>query len=94
MGADEPVVASPQEALQLVAEAKSRRATASTTANATSSRSHCVTRVTIRGAGGQGQLTLVDCAGSERNTDSMYHDAQVRWPSSPKGNARLHPSMP
>eukprot|EP00873_Tetraselmis_striata_P007067 jgi/Tetstr1/427331/TSEL_017499.t2 len=78
LGAAEPVVGSAAEALQLVAEAKTRRATASTAANATSSRSHCVTRVTAAGPAGQGTLTLVDCAGSERNADSMHHDAQAR----------------
>jgi kinesin family protein 2/24 len=30
------------------------------------------------GVGGVGVLTLVDCAGSERKEDSMYHDAQAR----------------
>jgi kinesin family protein 2/24 len=78
LGAEEPVVTSAEEALQLVAEAKTRRATASTAANATSSRSHCVTRITTAGPSGQGTLTLVDCAGSERNADSMHHDARAR----------------
>ena len=89
MGAKEPAVQGPEEALDLVAAAKSRRATASTAANATSSRSHCVTRVTVWSeAFGQGQLTLVDCAGSERNNDSMYHDAQAR-----KESAEINASL-
>ena len=89
MGAKEPSVRGPEDALDLVAEAKSRRSTASTAANATSSRSHCVTRVTVwNEAFGQGQLTLVDCAGSERNNDSMYHDAQAR-----KESAEINASL-
>ena len=79
----------PEDALDLVAEAKSRRSTASTAANATSSRSHCVTRITVwNEAFGQGQLTLVDCAGSERNNDSMHHDAQAR-----KESAEINSSL-
>uniref|UniRef100_A0A061RIY0 Kinesin motor domain n=1 Tax=Tetraselmis sp. GSL018 TaxID=582737 RepID=A0A061RIY0_9CHLO len=78
LGADEPPAQTADDAFELLAEAKTRRATASTTANATSSRSHCVIRISTLGPSGRGQLTLVDCAGSERNNDSMYHDAQAR----------------
>ncbi|KAK3254828.1 hypothetical protein CYMTET_35971, partial [Cymbomonas tetramitiformis] len=41
--------------------------------------SHAVLRVTVQwGDGRLGRLTLVDCAGSERKEDSMYHNAERR----------------
>ncbi|CAJ1326985.1 unnamed protein product [Effrenium voratum] len=48
-----------------------RRKTSATGANAVSSRSHavCIIRLFER----NGMLVLVDCAGSERKKDSMYH---------------------
>jgi len=55
-----------------------RRETASTGANASSSRSHAVCRIRIGDGKRRGMLTLVDLAGSERKHDSMYHDADRR----------------
>lgn len=66
---------SPGDFLDTLREGRDRRATAATDANGTSSRSHAVCVLDLaRG----GSLTLVDCAGSERSHDSMYHDAQRR----------------
>jgi len=79
--------------LAVVEQAKARRATQSTGANAESSRSHAVIRLTVgsatgsppRGGGGGGGgvarpavLTLVDCAGTERKEDSATHSAERR----------------
>jgi len=63
-----------QQLLTAMQEALGRRETASTGANATSSRSHAVCRLHM----GKGLLTLVDLAGSERKEDSMHHDAERR----------------
>eukprot|EP00930_Biecheleria_cincta_P032332 TRINITY_DN22430_c0_g2_i1.p1 TRINITY_DN22430_c0_g2~~TRINITY_DN22430_c0_g2_i1.p1 ORF type:complete len:654 (+),score=112.27 TRINITY_DN22430_c0_g2_i1:148-2109(+) len=68
--------ASAEELLQLCRDAQGRRATRQTQANKVSSRSHSVIRI-----GRQEDdicLTLVDCAGSERNEDSTHHTAQDR----------------
>lgn len=48
-----------------------RRKTSATGANAVSSRSHAVCIIRLFKTGGM--LVLVDCAGSERKKDSMYH---------------------
>jgi kinesin family protein 2/24 len=76
------------ELLEHIAVAKSRRATSATGANAVSSRSHAVCQLTLVGAPGAAGptkkrrvppvLTLVDCAGTERKEDSMWHDAERR----------------
>ena len=76
------------ELLEHIAVAKSRRATSATGANAVSSRSHAVCQLTLVGAPGAAApakkrrvppvLTLVDCAGTERKEDSMWHDAERR----------------
>jgi len=60
----------------LLEQAATFRTTRCTQANATSSRSHAVYRIWLGTAGAV--LTLVDCAGSERNEDSSRHDAQAR----------------
>jgi len=54
--------------------AQSRRATSATDANSTSSRSHAV--CTIRLSQSEGQLMLVDCAGTEWRKDSMFHSKE------------------
>lgn len=88
-GASEPLVESADHLLRLLRLGKKRRATAATDVNGGSSRSHAVCQLIIerkeergeddddkwgaeRGRG-SGLLTLVDCAGSERKEDSMYH---------------------
>ena len=83
-------VSSAQDLLALIEEGKGRRATSPTLVNASSSRSHAVLSITLPmapAAGGDpapdggvppGRLVLVDCAGSERKEDSMYHDANQR----------------
>lgn len=78
---------SAEELLDVLAEGKARRATSATLCNAASSRSHAVCRITP--VGGGGALTLVDCAGSERKEDSMYHNAEQRREGA-EINASLH----
>ena len=76
MLASQPVcvqVSNVEQAMALIAEANGRRATAGTDINAGSSRSHSV--VELRAPGG-GRLTMVDCAGTERKEDSMYHSSE------------------
>lgn len=75
-GATRRVASTPAELAELIAEGKSRRAVSATFANAASSRSHAVLRLTLPGCGGS--LTLVDCAGSERKEDNGEHDAAQR----------------
>jgi len=92
-------VASAAELLSVLNKGKSRRATEATEINAGSSRSHAVCQIAIRpppggGAAGaepgaHGLLTLVDCAGSERKEDSMYHSAERRKEGA-EINASLH----
>jgi len=67
--------------------AQSRRATSATDANAVSSRSHAV--CTLRLLQSEGQLMLVDCAGTERKKDSMYHSKE-RQQEGAEINASLH----
>lgn len=66
---------STEEALRMITVANGRRATAGTDVNAGSSRSHSVVEVRCRSGG---RLTMVDCAGTERKEDSMYHSAERR----------------
>eukprot|EP01012_Entosiphon_sulcatum_P022324 TRINITY_DN2725_c0_g1_i1.p1 TRINITY_DN2725_c0_g1~~TRINITY_DN2725_c0_g1_i1.p1 ORF type:complete len:554 (-),score=70.45 TRINITY_DN2725_c0_g1_i1:187-1848(-) len=92
-GAVKAEVTSARELLNAIALAQSTRSSHATAINASSSRSHCFTRICIssepveapapsRGKKpssiNEGTLTLVDLAGSERNEDSMYHDAERR----------------
>ena len=69
-------VTSPEELLGQIMLAKGRRATEATDMNGVSSRSHAVCQIEIKGkhpGSKRGLLTLIDCAGSERSHDSMYH---------------------
>lgn len=70
---------------------KSRRATEATDVNGTSSRSHAVLQITVkeRGSKKRGLITLIDCAGSERRNDSLYHDKE-RQKESAEINASLY----
>ena len=86
--AADSVVARPGSAaqfLELLERGRARRATAPTDVNGGSSRSHAVCRLDFAGGG---SLTLIDCAGSERSKDSMYHDAQRR-----KESAEINQSL-
>jgi len=67
--------------------AQSRRATSATDANSVSSRSHSV--CTIQLFQSDGQLMLVDCAGTERRKDSMFHSKE-RQQEGAEINASLH----
>uniref|UniRef100_A0A7S1J836 Kinesin motor domain-containing protein n=1 Tax=Eutreptiella gymnastica TaxID=73025 RepID=A0A7S1J836_9EUGL len=76
-GAVEASPSNPAELLAVFANAKRRRAVASTAINATSSRSHCVTTICVSKEGQQtGRLVMVDCAGSERKEDSNHHSVE------------------
>uniref|UniRef100_A0A7S2AZM4 Kinesin-like protein n=1 Tax=Octactis speculum TaxID=3111310 RepID=A0A7S2AZM4_9STRA len=65
-----------EELGRLVDMAKSRRTTAATERNHESSRSHAVATITVTDAatGIEGQLYIIDLAGSERSSDSKNHD--------------------
>ena len=90
-GASEPEVASAVHLSQLLKLGKKRRATAATDINGGSSRSHAVCQLIIDHGSANGLLTLVDCAGSERKEDSMYHDKE-RQRESTEINASLYVS--
>ncbi|CAE8661768.1 unnamed protein product [Polarella glacialis] len=77
----------PEELCTLLRRAHACRATSSTDANDTSSRSHAV--CTLRLGRSRGQLLLVDCAGTERRKDSMYHSKE-RQQEGAEINASLH----
>ena len=66
-------IETPDALLALLRRGRRRRATAATDVNGGSSRSHAVCRLNFDAGG---SLTLVDCAGSERSQDSLYHDKQ------------------
>lgn len=77
----------PEELCAMMQMAHSRRATSATDANSVSSRSHAV--CTLRLFQSDGQLMLVDCAGTERRKDSMYHSKE-RQQEGAEINASLH----
>eukprot|EP00405_Crypthecodinium_cohnii_P045007 CAMPEP_0206582790 /NCGR_PEP_ID=MMETSP0325_2-20121206/34705_1 /ASSEMBLY_ACC=CAM_ASM_000347 /TAXON_ID=2866 /ORGANISM="Crypthecodinium cohnii, Strain Seligo" /LENGTH=1080 /DNA_ID=CAMNT_0054089561 /DNA_START=164 /DNA_END=3406 /DNA_ORIENTATION=- len=87
-GAAELRPRSPEELADLMQLAQSRRATSATDANSVSSRSHSVCRIRLLRKQG-GQLMLVDCAGTERKKDSMYHSKE-RQQEGAEINASLH----
>jgi kinesin family protein 2/24 len=93
------VVETAEELFSVIAKAKQRRATQATDRNDESSRSHAVCQMTIYNEGShaaaqkqqqqRGVLTLVDCAGTERRNDSMYH-SRSRQAESVEINASLY----
>jgi len=89
--AAELTVKSPEQLTKFINVGKSRRATEATDVNGTSSRSHAVLQITVRERGSKkrGMLTLIDCAGSERRNDSLYHDKE-RQKESAEINASLY----
>jgi len=90
VGVHEPSVSNIRELLEVIELGKSRRATEATNVNAGSSRSHAILKLGIHRPGMPvGKLMLVDCAGSERKEDSMYHSAERRKETS-EINASLH----
>jgi len=80
-------VKTPEDLLERIMLAKGRRATEATEKNGVSSRSHAVCQIQIKGSS-RGVLTLIDCAGSERRHDSMYHTSE-RQKESAEINASL-----
>jgi len=86
-GAKEVTPKTCAELCDIMRMAHARRATSSTDANDVSSRSHAV--CTIRVAQSAGQLLLIDCAGTERRKDSMYHSKE-RQQEGAEINATLH----
>eukprot|EP00571_Detonula_confervacea_P014559 CAMPEP_0172308604 /NCGR_PEP_ID=MMETSP1058-20130122/9143_1 /TAXON_ID=83371 /ORGANISM="Detonula confervacea, Strain CCMP 353" /LENGTH=827 /DNA_ID=CAMNT_0013021055 /DNA_START=69 /DNA_END=2552 /DNA_ORIENTATION=+ len=87
-------VTSPEDLVGQIMLAKGRRATEATEKNGVSSRSHAVCQISIKGKhpdenSRRGLLTLIDCAGSERRHDSMYHSSE-RQKESAEINASLY----
>jgi kinesin family member 2/24 len=79
-----------EQLLRVVEAAKDRRATQATDKNEVSSRSHALCQVSISFLDGRrGTLTLIDCAGTERKNDSMYH-TKDRQSESTEINASLY----
>ena len=81
-------VRSPEDLSSVIARGKRRRATEATDKNGVSSRSHAVLQITIMNEEDRGVLLLIDCAGSERRNDSLYH-SQQRQKESVEINASL-----
>lgn len=79
--------ATPGELARMLRMAHSRRATSATDANDTSSRSHAVCMIQMLDH--RGQLLLIDCAGTERRKDSMFHSKE-RQQEGAEINASLH----
>ncbi|KAL9191030.1 hypothetical protein ACHAXT_000736 [Thalassiosira profunda] len=84
-------VTCPEEIMARISLAKGRRATEATDKNGVSSRSHAVCQIQITGKNkkGRGVLTLIDCAGSERRHDALYHQKD-RQKESAQINASLY----
>jgi len=91
VGGEQFTVSNSDQLLRIMHMGHARRSTDATDVNATSSRSHAVCQLTIHKRNGQrgGVLTLVDCAGSERNEDSMYHSKERRKEAA-EINSSLH----
>ncbi|KAL7462767.1 hypothetical protein ACHAXS_003143 [Conticribra weissflogii] len=81
-------VKSAEDLMAKITLAKGRRATEATDKNGVSSRSHAVCQIQIKAGMKRGVLTLIDCAGSERRHDSMYHSRE-RQKESAEINASL-----
>lgn len=78
-------VKSAADLLDVLSAVKSRRATESTFQNSESSRSHAIYKLwyyTESSDKACGAFTLVDCAGSERRNDSLYHSKERQVESS------------
>lgn len=81
-GVVEARAAGHDELHRMIVASSKLRATAATGVHDQSSRSHALCRVTLRRADGveavHGSFTMVDLAGTERNQDSLHHDAKLR----------------
>lgn len=79
-GAKELVVQNAAQMVYLYKYAASARETAATQVNSTSSRSHYVFKIFLKDKTQKdvGLLNMIDLAGSERNEDTMYHNADRR----------------
>ena len=86
-------VSSAEELNQLLTAVKERRATQATRQNDESSRSHAVYQIRLHPKSSScskaSVLTLVDCAGTERRNDSIYH-CRERQAESAEINASLY----
>jgi kinesin family protein 2/24 len=91
LNAEAVTVTSSEELNQLLARVKERRSTQSTHLNDESSRSHAIYQIRLlsTSAKKEGVLTLVDCAGTERRNDSLYHSRE-RQAESAEINASLY----
>jgi len=78
VGAKEVEIMNEDDFLKTTNEAQSRRTTSVTFKNDTSSRSHAVCKLTFRNkkirTAEDGQMFLIDLAGSENAADSQFHD--------------------
>lgn len=85
------VVDSPRELLKVLAQSQKRRATQSTEQNDVSSRSHAIYQIKALWRDGRsgGILTLLDCAGTERRNDSLFHSKE-RQAESAEINSSLY----
>lgn len=85
------IAKSPRELISTLVRAQKNRATHATEVNDVSSRSHAIYQIRVietrRRSGGV--LTLLDCAGTERRNDSLYHDKE-RQAESTEINASLY----
>lgn len=79
--ANEVEITSPQQFLDLNNQAALNRKTATTFKNETSSRSHAVCKIRIKNnkflSLEDGELFIIDLAGSENNADSQFHDKEL-----------------
>jgi len=86
---------SPRELVSVLLQSQERRATHATEVNDVSSRSHAIFQIrTINkslnhGSSTGGVLTLLDCAGTERRNDSLFHSKE-RQVESAEINASLY----
>jgi kinesin family protein 2/24 len=97
MNATQKVCKTTDDLLNLIERGKTRRATEATEINAVSSRSHAVCQVEVflsdhwkrKDYSKRGILNLIDCAGTERRNDSLYHDVS-RQKETQEINASLY----
>lgn len=86
------VADSPRELMSVLVESQKRRATQSTEQNDVSSRSHAIYQIRTLDGNGKargGVLTLLDCAGTERRNDSLFHSKE-RQAESAEINSSLY----
>lgn len=77
------LVTCPEELVNHLLDAMNRRSTESTLHNDVSSRSHAMYQIRLESTdNSEGIINLVDCAGTERRNDSLYHSKDRQTESS------------